>query len=139
MIHQGFQDTQTSVSLLAYLHGDLQRVALGVFHLTQFWDLTSFHLAFKISRLADGIEQERDSRLKLYDRFSIMIGTSRIQQQAQIRSSTRPNTYHRRVGNERGVLAIEFIRLENCVSVPVGPVHPVPKKRDTKRMFEHLW
>ena len=59
MINQGFQDKQTSVSVLAYLQRGLQRGALGVFHLTQFWDLTSFHFAFKISRFADGIEQER--------------------------------------------------------------------------------
>jgi hypothetical protein len=79
MIDQGFQDTQTSVSLLAYLHGGLQRGTLGIFCLTQFWDLISFHFEFKISHFADSIEQARDSRLKLYNRFPIMIGTSRIQ------------------------------------------------------------
>ena len=53
-------------------------------------------------------------------------------------SSISLYTYHTRVGNKGCALSIELIRLENCVPVPVWPIHPVPKEGDAKRMFEHL-
>jgi hypothetical protein len=74
--------------------------------------------------------------LKLQTRVQILLENNFIVLYFPAKKRGGSNQVRR--GDGLRVLAVELVRLEDGVAVPVAPVHPVLEQRDAERVLQHV-